>query len=207
MNCGKLHLVRSVTMTLFFCVYITQAKAQKAISQKLIYSAKVIFHGYSLPFKNVKDNFLNLGFGLGVDYPYNRNASLLQSFSVGVLRHKQHGNLYSVGTQFSYRPLLFKALEPGIALGISRTFSFSNRQNPFYSIENGSWQKSGSQHQGHWQIPVGLSLGYRLHAFNQFAVTPYVSYEAAALLRYNSAFPVLPSTSLAAGIRFAHLKK
>ena len=194
-------------MTLSLCVFASfPATAQQGLSHKLIYTARVIFHGYNLPFKNIKDNFLNVGFGLGVDYPYNKSATLLQSFSVGVLGHKQHGNVYSINTQFSYRPLLFKTLEPGIAVGIGRTFSFANNQNPYYSIEAGSWQKSGSQHQGHWQVPVALSLGYRLNAFHHFSITPYVSYEAAALLQYNSAFPILPYTSLAAGIRLAHLK-
>ncbi len=206
MNFKRLLMQGAAKTTLLSCVFSSfLASAQNQQTRSMVYTARVIFHGYNLPGKNLKNNFLNVGMELGVDYPYNKGRTLFQSLNIGALRHKQHGNIYYVSTQFAYRPLLFKFLEPGISLGIGRTFSFANKQNPYYSSRGGEWQKSNSQRMDHWHIPVGISIGYKVPA-RHYIVTPFLGYEGAVLLTYNSAFPVLPYTSMSAGIRITHPK-
>jgi hypothetical protein len=175
--------------------------AQATRQQRLIYSAKITFQSYGLPFKNIQDGFKNLGGAVSIDYAYNQSQNIYQSVTVGFQHHTEHERLIYVNTQLAYRPLLFKVLEPGFALGLGRAVALSNTRNPYYELENGTWKKSRSQSQGHWQAPLSLSMGYRTKMANGTVLTPYVSYEATPLIKYNSAFSILPYSLISVGTR------
>lgn len=176
-------------------------QAQDYRQSRLVYSAKLTFQAYGLPFKNLSQSFRNVGGAIGIDYVYNRSQTLYQSVTVGFQRHTTHERLVYVNTQFAYRPLLFNRIEPGLALGIGRAVAISNSQNPYYEMENGSWKKSTHQTQGHWQVPLSMSLGYRTTLANSTTFTPYIGYETTPIIRYNNAFPILPYFLISVGTR------
>jgi hypothetical protein len=189
-------------LTMICLLYLTtqDSMAQATIQRRLVYSAKLTFQSYGLPFKNLQDSFKNLGGAIGIDYAYNRSQNLYQSFTVGFQHHTEHERLIYVNTQLAYRPLLFKVLEPGFAIGLGRAVALSNPRNPYYELENGAWKK-GRQNQGHWQVPLSLSMGYRTKMANGTVLTPYISYEATPIIKYNSAFTLLPYSLLSVGTR------
>ncbi|WP_224995642.1 hypothetical protein [Cesiribacter sp. SM1] len=190
-----------LAMICLHCLVAHAASAQEGTSSRFIYSAKITFQSYGLPFKNFGSSFKNVGGAIGIDCAYNKSQSLLQSFSLGFQHHREHEQFFYIHTQLAYRPLLFNVLEPGIAIGIGRALAISNPANPYYALENGSWNKSSHQRQGHWLLPVSLSMGYRIRQANGRVFTPYISYEAAAFIQYNSAFPLLPYSQLSTGTR------
>lgn len=175
--------------------------AQDYRQSRLVYSAKLTFQAYGLPFKNLAQSFRNVGGAIGVDYVYNRSQILYQSVTIGFQRHTAHERLVYVNTQFAYRPLLFNRIEPGLALGIGRAVAISNSQNPYYELANGSWKKSTQQTQGHWQVPLSLSMGYRTTLANGTTFTPYIGYETTPIIRYNNAFSILPYSLISIGTR------
>jgi hypothetical protein len=189
-------------VTVYFLSFLAHnLQAQEYRQSRLIYSAKLTFQAYGLPFKNVSQSFRNVGGAIGIDYVYNRSQTLYQSFTVGFQSHTEHERLLYVNTQFAYRPLLFNRIEPGFALGVGRAVAMSNPKNPYYELENSSWKKSTQQTQGHWQVPLSLSMGYRTKLANGTTLTPYIGYEATPIIRYNNAFSILPYSLLSIGTR------
>ncbi len=179
--------------------------AQERIPGRLVYSAKLTFQSYGLPFKNLQDSFRNIGAAIVVDYAYNRSQNLYQSFTLGFQHHTEHEQLWYVNTQLAYRPLLFKHVEPGLAIGIGRALAVSNSRNPYYELENGTWKKSSRQSQGHWQVPLSVSLGYQTKISQGTILTPYISYEATPIIKYNNAFVLLPYSLVSVGTRIKFL--
>jgi hypothetical protein len=190
-----------LVMLYLLCFAAHSASAQEVTSSRFIYSARLTFQSYGLPFKNLREGFKNIGGAIGVDYAYNKSQNLLQSFSLGFQHHTEHEQILYINTQLAYRPLLFDKLEPGIAIGIGRALAISNPGNPYYELEHGTWKRSSHQKTWHWQLPVSLSMGYRIRQANGRVFTPYIGYEAATLIKYNSAFPLLPYSQLSAGTR------
>ncbi|MDQ4140192.1 MAG: hypothetical protein M3142_06670 [Bacteroidota bacterium] len=197
----KKPLIQSILALTLSCLLSNAALAQAPIAPRLLYSAKLTFQAYGLPSKNLGDSFKNVGFALGIDYAYNQKRNLFQSFSVGYQSHTQHETGYYVNTQFVYRPVVFRVLEPSIGIGLGRMLAVSNSKNQFYEIDNGSWSKSNRQTIGHWQAPISLGLGFRTKTTG-INITPFIGYEAVPIINYNSAFVVMPYSLLSVGSRF-----
>lgn len=177
------------------------AVAQSNLTSQLIYSVRLTFQTYGLPFQNIGASFRNVGAAVEVGMPFNKSQVFYQTLSLGYQGHQQHETSIYVNTQFNYRPLRYTAIEPSIAVGIGRMLSFSNSKNPYYSIKDGIWDKSHNQKQGHWQVPVSLSLGYRSGIGSDKTLTPFVGYDIIPVINYNSAFIVLPYSVLSVGTR------
>ncbi len=175
--------------------------SQLSFDKRLTYSVKFTFQGYGIPFKSKNFSFKNPGGALVVDYAYNSTQTVFQTFTLGLFHHKEHGNSYYLNTQVTYRPLIFNRFEPGISVGIGRIFLFSLKNSPYYKLEGGGWTKSNKQYTGRWQIPIALNAGFKINDKERSKITPFVGYEAAAILKYNNAFTVLPYTNISIGSR------
>jgi hypothetical protein len=193
--------VKILATICLLCLTAQSSIAQETMQRRLVYSARLTFQSYGLPFKNLQDSFKNIGGAIGIDYAYNRSHNIYQSFTFGFQHHSEHERLWYVNTQLAYRPLIFKHIEPGFAIGIGRAMTLSNTRNSYYQLENGAWKKSHRQSQGHWQAPISLSMGYRTKLTNGTVLTPYISYEATPLIKYNTAFAILPYSLLSVGTR------
>lgn len=174
---------------------------QHSFGERLTWSVKFTLQGYNIPFKNKNFSLKNMGAALGVDYSYNASGSLFQTLSLGMFHNKEHGNNYYVNTQVTYRSLVLSRMEPGISLGIGRILSYANKSYPYHDFKDGSWSKSRVQSISRWQVPFSLNLGYNIGGPNGNTITPFIDYESAAIINYNSAFPVLPYTLLGVGSR------
>lgn len=195
--------------TILFLLSLACSATALTQANRLSYTATLTFQGYSMPFKHLGDNFKNIGGSVGVAYAYNRSQALSQRVAVGFLSHREHGNGFYLNTQFCYQPVLFSALVPSLAIGIGHLFSFANGHNPYYSNTNGAWGKSSKQSQSHWQVPVSIGIGYKIKTAGGAIITPTVGYEAAAILNYNSAFPILPYSLITVGSKITlpnHIK-
>ncbi len=197
----KKTLIKSVFILTLSCLLNQLASAQAPLTSRLTYSAKLTFQAYGLPGKDLNNNLKNVGLAIGVDYAYNQKRNLFQSFTLGYQSHNQHETGYYLNTQLVYRPVLFRVLEPSIGLGVGRLLAVSNAKNPFYEIDNGSWNKSSRQTKGHWQAPISLGLGFRAKTTGT-SITPFIGYEAVPIINYNSAFVVMPYSLLSVGSRF-----
>ncbi len=178
------------------------ARAQAPLLDRLTVGLKLTSQAYGLPFRNVGQGRRNLGVAAELSYAYNSRQTLLQTLQLGVQHHREHGNQYSVNTQLAYRPTLLGRLEPGVALGLGRVYSFANPRNPVYEQDgSGTWRKSARQHRGHWQAPLSLSLGYRVQRSEGMQVTPFVDYQITPIINYNEAFVAFPYSLLSVGMR------
>lgn len=174
---------------------------QHSFGERLTWSVKFTLQGYNIPVKQKNFSLKNLGAALGIDYSYNSSGTLFQTLSIGMFHHKEHGNNYYVNTQVTYRSLVLSRMEPGISLGIGRILSYVNKSYPYHDFKEGSWSKSRVQSAGRWQVPFSINLGYTIAGPNGNTITPFIDYESAAIINYNSAFPVLPYTLLGVGSR------
>ena len=191
-------------ITLLFCL-LSANLAYSQLASPFSYHIRFSMKGYNMPLKKLVDNFKNPGIALGVDYAYNSKQSALQSFNIGWLNHSEHGNSLYVSSQFHYRPA-FGHLRPGLGVGLGRMIYFNNT-NPLYEQLNGKWQKSGSQIESRWLIPISSDLGYEMAVGKGYRITPFVGYELMPVIKYNPAFPILPSSLLTVGSRFNLPKK
>ncbi len=64
------------------------------------------FHSLSLPFKDVKSNFSNVGFGLGTEISLGSTHAWAQQFNFIYYRNKNAGNGIGFYTQSSWRQRL-----------------------------------------------------------------------------------------------------
>jgi hypothetical protein len=184
-------------------VAVASAQAQTPRTQRLGFAVKLASQAYGLPFQNLADGFTNPGASAVVDYAYNQRQNLAQTLQIGVQSHAEQGNMYFVNTQVAYRPTLWNHLQPGVALGVGRVYAFANPRNAYYKQDgSGSWRKSDQQRQGHWQVPLTLSLGYKAQLPSGVQLTPFVDYQITPLISYNDGFPVLPYGLLSVGTRF-----
>lgn len=175
--------------------------AQEHKIPALMYHAKVTFQAYGLPTQNVTKGFKNIGVALGVDVAYNSKRNLQQSFTLGYQAHSQHETNYYLNTQLQYRPIIGNHCEPNIGIGVGRVIAISNPKNRFYELnKSGTWTKSDRQSTGHWQVPITIGFGYRIETPNTVLV-PFLNYDIAAIIKYNSAFIALPYTIITAGTR------
>lgn len=172
---------------------------------RLNYNIKFSMQGYNLPLKQLMDNFKNPGIALGIAYGYDVGHSTSQSLNIGWLNHAEHGNAIYLSTQFHYRPSIGK-IKPGIGLGVGRIIYFNN-SNPLYDMVGARWEKSRSQSEGRWIAPLTADVGYQLDLGKYYQVTPFIGYEIIPTIKYNNAFPVLPSSLLTVGSRFNLFKK
>ena len=94
------------TMLLAFCLtgsLLAQPDAQNDYRNFPII-VMVQFHNLSMPFKDMKSNFSNIGFGLGTELSYNGKSNWVQQFSATWHHNKTVGNGVLLYSQAVWRP-------------------------------------------------------------------------------------------------------
>ncbi len=160
------------------------------------------FHSLSLPFKDLKTNFSNLGLGLGTEIALGSGHDWAQQFNFIYYRNKNAGNGIGFYTQSSWRPTIAWHIYTEAKIGLGALYSF--RPVESYKQENGEWLSVG--HRGKWLpvLPVGISIGYNKFSNNTY-VAPFISYQLMIMGNYNKVLPVVPNSLIQIGSRI-HFK-
>lgn len=156
------------------------------------------FHSLSLPFKDLKSNFSNVGFGVGTEVSLNSYQNWVQQFSIGWIQNKSTGNGWLLSTQTVWRPTIVDEFFAELKAGIGYKYNF--RPVESYRQENGQWVSAGQKGKGMFTVPVGVSAGYNGYSSGTY-FSPFVSYQFLVLKGYSKSIPIVPETLLQVGSR------
>jgi hypothetical protein len=160
------------------------------------------FHSLTLPFRDMKFNFSNVGFGLGTEVSLNGKHNWAQQLSAIWYRNKAVGNGLFFYTQTAWRPGEQPGVYGEIKAGAGYLVSFRPVQS--YKPANGAWVSAGRKGKGMLTIPVGISGGYDPGS-SQTYLSPFISYQFLLLSGYSKSIPIVPETLIQAGSRI-HFK-
>lgn len=154
------------------------------------------FHALSLPFKDLKSNFANVGLGLGTEVSFNGKHNFVQQIHTVWYRNKAVGDGVLFYTQTAWRPTVAVNVFSEIKAGAGYLYAF--RPVPSFQPENGRWKAVGRKGKGLFTVPVGISIGY--HDFSPGTyLSPFVSYQFLLVSGYNQSVPLVPETLLQIG--------
>lgn len=154
------------------------------------------FHSLSMPFKDIKSNFSNVGIGLGTELSLNGKHNWAQQFSAVWYRNKAVGNGLLFYTQAAWRPTLFSGVFAEVKAGVGYLHTF--RPVEAYRQVNSEWMPIGRKGKGLLAVPVGVSLGYHEYAAGTY-FSPFVSYQLVMTKGYSTSIPLVPETLIQAG--------
>lgn len=156
------------------------------------------FHNLSMPFKDMKSNFSNVGFGIGTEVSYNGKSNWVQQIHATWHRNKHVGNGILLYSQAAWRPNFTNGFYGEVKAGAGYMYAFrpveSFRQN------DGVWESVGHKGKGMLAIPLGISMGYQPHSSKTY-VSPFISYQFLLISGYNQSVPLVPETLLQVGSR------
>ena len=165
----------------------------------------VQFHSLSFPFKDLKTNFKNVGFGIGSEIALGSTHDWAQQFQLVWYRNKQAGNGIILYTQSAWRPTIAAHVYTELKAGFGLTYNF--RPVVGYKQTDGTWQPAG--HTGKWlfTVPVGVSLGYHDYSQRTYAA-PFITYQVLANANYAKSVPVITNSliQVGAGIHLSNNK-
>ncbi|GAA4273360.1 hypothetical protein U6A24_20610 [Aquimarina gracilis] len=156
------------------------------------------FHSFSMPFKNIKSNFSNIGIGIGTEVSYNKKSSGVQQLHLLWYRNKNMGNGLMVYSQAVWRPAIGSNGYTELKLGAG--YLLSKRPSESYIQNNSEWISVGKKAKGMFIIPIGLSVGYE-NENEETYVSPFASYQFLVASSYNKSIPVVPYTLIQLGSR------
>jgi hypothetical protein len=156
------------------------------------------FHSLTLPFRDFKSNFSNVGFGIGTEVSFNGEQDWVQQFSIHWIRNKSVGNGLLFSTQTVWRPTIADDFYTEIKAGVG--YNYCYRPVGSYRPENGNWVSVGNKGKGMLALLGGISAGYNNYSSTTY-VSPFMSYQLMVLKGYNKSIPVVPETLLQAGSR------
>lgn len=161
------------------------------------------FHSLSFPFKHLRENFKNVGIGIGSEIALGSGPHWAQEFNLVCYRNRAAGNGLGIYTQSAWRPGIAGNFYGAIKLGVGCLYSFRPVQS--YQLKEGKWIPAG--HRGKWLpvIPVAIGAGLQPYSANTYAA-PFINYQLLLLAKYNNVIPVLPNTLIQVGsaIHFKH---
>lgn len=161
------------------------------------------FHSLSMPFKDIKSNFSNVGIGLGTELSLNGKHNWAQQISAVWYRNKAVGNGLLFYTQAAWRPTLFSDVFAEVKAGVGYLYTF--RPVEAYRQVNGEWMPIGHIGKGLLAVPAGVSLGYDNYAPGTY-FSPFASYQLLMTKGYNKSIPIVPETLFQVGSRI-HLSR
>ncbi len=156
------------------------------------------FHSFSMPFKNIKSNFSNIGIGIGTEVSYNKKSNGVQQFHLIWYRNKNMGNGLLAYSQAVWRPSIGSNLYTELKLGVG--YLLSKGPSESFKQKNGEWISVGKKGKGMFTIPVGLSVGYENENEKTY-VSPFASYQLLIATDYNKSIPIVPYTLIQLGNR------
>jgi hypothetical protein len=158
----------------------------------------VQFHNLSMPFKDMKSNFSNIGFGIGTELSYNGKSNWVQQFSATWHHNKTVGNGILLYSQAAWRPNIGSGVYSEVKAGAGYMYAF--RPVESYKQSNGVWSPVDHKGKGMFTLPVGISIGYQSYS-NKTYVSPFISYQFLLISGYNQSIPLVPETLIQVGSR------
>jgi hypothetical protein len=155
------------------------------------------FHALSLPFKDLRANFQNVGIGIGTEVSYNSKNNWVQQVSLAWYANRAIGNGLLLYSQAVWRPGASPGLFGEVKAGAGYLYAF--RPNAYEQV-NGEWKAAGHKGKGMLAVPVGVSLGYDAYTRNAYA-SPFITYQFMLVKGYNDSVPFVPQTLVQAGVR------
>jgi hypothetical protein len=156
------------------------------------------FHSLTLPFKDIKSNFSNVGFGVGTEVSFNGKQDWVQQFSINWNRNENIGNGLLFSTQTVWRPTIADHFYTEVKAGVG--YSYCYRPVGSYRSENGNWVSVGNKGKGMLALVGGISAGYNNYSSTTY-ISPFASYQFIVLKGYNKSIPIVPETLLQVGSR------
>lgn len=156
------------------------------------------FHCLSLPFRDLKSNFSNIGIGLGTEVSYNGKQNFVQQLSMVWYHNKAVGNGLFFYSQAAWRPTIASDFYSEVKAGAGYLISF--RPAISYKQVNGNWVSAGHHPKGMLTLPVGISVGNNVYTSGA-NYSPFVSYQLLITTGYNKSVPIVPETLLQIGTR------
>ncbi len=156
------------------------------------------FHAFSLPFRDMKANFQNLGIGLGTEVSLNGKSNWVQQVNVVWYHNKAMGNGLLLYTQNAWRPDIATNTFAEVKGGVGYLHSFRPVES-FHQI-NGKWISVGHKGKGMLALPVGVSLGYDSRSASSY-ISNFASYQFMLINGYNKTIPIVPETLVQLGTR------
>jgi hypothetical protein len=158
----------------------------------------VQFHNLSMPFKDMKSNFANIGFGIGTEFSYNGKSNWVQQFNATWHHNKTVGNGILLYSQAAWRPNIGSGVYTELKAGAGYMYAF--RPVESYKQSNGVWSPVDHKGKGMFTLPIGISVGYQSYS-NKAYVSPFVSYQFMLISGYNQSIPLVPETLIQVGSR------
>ena len=166
--------------------------------RKLPIIIMVQFHNLSMPFKDMKSNFANVGFGLGTELSYNGKSNWVQQVSATWHHNKTVGNGILLYSQAAWRPTIASGVYTELKAGAGYMYAF--RPVESYKQNNGVWVATEKKGKGMFTLPVGVSVGYQSYSDKTY-VSPFISYQFLLISGYNQSIPLVPETLIQVGSR------
>ncbi|MCB0668756.1 MAG: hypothetical protein KDC80_23190 [Saprospiraceae bacterium] len=157
------------------------------------------FQSLSMPFRNIKGHFRNLGIGIGTEFRYHRKNQWVQHLDLMWFRNKTMGNGLIISSQSGWRPYVSDPLYSEIKLGVAYFYNF--RPADSYQPIDGKWVHVGRRGKGIFAIPTGITLGLYLDR-REHSFSPFVGYQFMLTTNYAKSLPVTPWSFLQVGTRF-----
>ncbi|MCU0356874.1 MAG: hypothetical protein MUE95_04790 [Cyclobacteriaceae bacterium] len=158
----------------------------------------VQFHALSLPFRNLKSNFKNVGIGIGTEVSHNGQQNWVTQMGVLWYRNRNVGNGFMPHLQTVWRPTLADDVYTEIKAGLG--YLISSRPSPSWRQVNGVWQPAGHKGKGMFTVPLGVSLGANTWA-GKTQLSPFVTYQFMLVTGYSASIPLVPETLIQTGAR------
>jgi hypothetical protein len=156
------------------------------------------FHSLTLPFRDFKSNFSNVGFGIGTEVSFNGKQDWVQQFSINWNRNENVGNGLLFSTETVWRPTIVDHFYTEVKAGVG--FNLCYRPVGSYRQENGNWVSVGNRGKGMFTLLGGVSAGYNNYSSTTY-MSPFASYQVMMLKGYNKSIPVVPETLVQVGSR------
>jgi hypothetical protein len=156
------------------------------------------FHAFSLPFRDMRANFSNIGIGIGTEVSLNEKPNWVQQVNVLWYHNKAIGNGLLFYSQNVWRPEFATNTYAELKGGVGYLRSF--RPVKSYKQINGEWVSVGYKGKGLLAVPVGVSLGYDSRTANTYLST-FATYQFMLLKGYNKSIPIVPETLIQIGTR------
>ncbi|MFC4220355.1 hypothetical protein [Flagellimonas marina] len=193
--------MRTTIIALFLCAIVIQSswsQANDGNHRNFPLIISIEFHSLSLPFKNKKNLFKNIGIGLGTEVSHNGNRNWVQQFKMTWYGNKSVGGGLLLHTQAVWRPDVVNDAFSEIKLGVG--YLYAKRPKEGYRPTKSGWKSAGKKGKGMLVIPVGIGLGYDTYDAGTY-VSPFANYQFLLATNYNESMPVVPFTLLEFGSR------
>ncbi|MFD2098704.1 hypothetical protein [Flagellimonas iocasae] len=156
------------------------------------------FHSLSLPFKNKRPLFKNVGIGLGTEVSHNGNRNWVQQFKMTWYGNKTAGGGILFHTQTVWRPTMVNDAYSEVKLGVGYLYAKRPKEG-YRPIQNG-WENVGKKGKGMLVVPIGIGLGYDTYDEGTY-VSPFANYQFLLATNYNESMPLVPFTLMEFGSR------